>query len=441
MIIGRWLLSMPGAPSGCTNAAVIKASSSGTASRHLSPPRNSPCIPPFLWPGQSVIVLLQRVAGLNGERGGTGDRSCAARVLGRPQDRARRGCPPWSNDSTQGERTVIPEPREVPQLLPCDIQNVATPASNDLDTVAPLLIVGSISADDLTSPHGTGAHTLGGAGLYAALGAAAVAGGPITLAGAVGGDIAADAADCLRLRSVYPALGVVSGPGLRFIIRYDTDWQAHYTVDGAEAEVVITYPMVSAGCPLPAAVHLCPTGPPEVQLQLAAALRAEHGDELPLSATTFSARIRSDRPTVLAMWSLVDLLVCDVQELQLLTRCSDLREALHRATQVTGPRVTCVTDAARGAYLITNGIVTTIPAYPSATIDPTGAGESFAGALAAARLAGHGPVAASAVASAVASVTVEAFGVARLAQASHDEITRRATALAGATSTGGNHGG
>lgn len=256
---------------------------------------------------------------------------------------------------------MIPESHEVPQLLPCDIQNLATPAPNDLNKVAPLLIVGGISADDLTSPRGIGVHTSGGAGLYAALGAAAVAGRPITLTGAVGSDIAAEVADCLRQRSVCPALSVAADPGMRFVIRYDTDWQAHYTVDGAEAEAVITYPMVSAGCPLPTAVHLCPTGPPEVQLQLAAALRAEHGDELPLSATMFSARIRSDRPTVLALWPLVDLLVCDVQELQLLMRCSDLREALHRATLVAGPRVTCVTDAARGAFLINNGVVTTIP--------------------------------------------------------------------------------
>jgi sugar/nucleoside kinase (ribokinase family) len=333
---------------------------------------------------------------------------------------------------------AVPPSEPDPCIAPPQTANAVAPAPDDLGTVAPLLVVGSISADELTPPHGTGIHTLGGAGLYAALGAAAVAGRPVTLAGAVGSDIATDAVDCLRRRSVHPALSVVTGPGLRFAIRYDTDWQAHYTIDGAAAEAAITYPIVSAGCPLPAAVHLCPTGPPEVQLQLAAALRAEHGDGLPLSATTFSARIRSDRPTALALWSLVDLMVCDVHELRLLTRRGDLHEALHRATQITGRRVTCVTDAARGAYLITEGIVTAIPAYPSATIDPTGAGESFAGALAAAHLAGHGLVAASAIAAAVASLTVEAFGVARLAQAGHDEITRRATALAGATSSGGN---
>ncbi|GAA0546931.1 hypothetical protein GCM10010172_30820 [Paractinoplanes ferrugineus] len=302
-----------------------------------------------------------------------------------------------------------------------------------------MLVVGSVSSDDLTPPIGNSVHTIGGAGLYAALGAAAVCDRPVILAGAVGRDIAVAATDCLRQRSVHPVLEAVTGPGLRFAIRYDSAWRAHYTVDGAAAEAAITYPMVSSGCPHPAAVHLCPTGPPEIQLEMATALRAEHGEQLPVSATTFAARIRSDRPRVLALWSLVDVLICDVQDLLLLAQHHDLRKALEWAIQITGRRATCVTDAARGAYLISDGTVIKIPAYPSVTIDPTGAGESFAGALAAAQLAGHGLIAASAIAAAVASLTVESFGVARLAQADPAEIARRATALAGAASDGRGH--
>jgi hypothetical protein len=115
---------------------------------------------------------------------------------------------------------------------------------------------------------------MGGAGLYAALGAAAVADRPVILAGAIGSDIAVAATECLRQRSVHPVLNAVTAPGLRFAIRYDSAWRAHYTVDGAAAEAAITYPMVSSGCLHPAAVQLCPTGPPEIQLKLAAALRA-----------------------------------------------------------------------------------------------------------------------------------------------------------------------
>lgn len=312
--------------------------------------------------------------------------------------------------------------------------------SND-DGRAPLLIVGSVSADELTPPSGSAVHTLGGAGLYAALGAAAVSSPSVTLVGAVGCEIAGEAVECLRRCSVRPMVEVVDGPGLRFAIRYDPDWRAHYLVDGADAEAVIDYPMVATACPLPAAVHLCPTGPAEVQVQLAAALRAAHGAELSISATTFSARILSNRPAMLALWRCVDLMICDVVELQLLTQCGDVDQALELAVELTGPRATCVTDGARGAYVIADATITQIPAFPSVTLDPTGAGESFAGALAAARLGGHGLIAAAAIATAVASLTVEAFGVARLGQADAGEITRRATALAGAMDGVGGHRG
>ena len=324
------------------------------------------------------------------------------------------------------------------QLRPRHVRAART--HRELSPSASMLVVGSVSSDDLTPPIGHSVHTMGGAGLYAVLGAAAVVERPVILAGAIGSDIAVAAIECLRRRSVQPVLGAVIGPGLRFAIRYDSAWRAYYTVDGAAAEAAITYPMASSGCPHPAAVHLCPTGPPEIQLKLAAALRAEHGEQLPLSATTFAARIRSHRPTVIALWSLLDLLICNVQNLQLLTLRHNLHHALEWAIEVTGRRATCATDAARGAYLVTGGTFVKIHAYPSVTIDPTGAGESFAGALAAGNLAGHGLIAASAIAAAVASMTVGGFGVARLVQADPAEIARRAAALAGAASNGRGHG-
>jgi sugar/nucleoside kinase (ribokinase family) len=165
-------------------------------------------------------------------------------------------------------------------------------------------------------------------------------------------------------------------------------------------------------------------------------VRAQHGDGLWLSATTFAGRIRSHPDTVLALWNMIDVLICDVHEIRLLTGRCDLIEALHRAEQLTGSRVTCLTDTRRGGYLITEGTVTPVFAYPTGyptgTADPTGARESFSGAVAAARLGGHGLLAAATIATATACVTVEGFGVARPAQADPADNHRRAATLAGA---------
>lgn len=296
---------------------------------------------------------------------------------------------------------------------------------------AELLVVGSVSHDCLTLPTGRQAWTLGGAGLYAALGAAATATMPVRMVGVVGADHAHDAAALLASRTVQHTLSTADA-GLRFDITYDHQWRARYLVDGADAEAAIGPALLESVGLSPSAAHLCPTGPPQVQLGIAAALRAAHGDKLVLSATAFRNRIIEQHETVLSLCATVDVLVCDTVELTLLTRSANLQQALTRVARMAGPSAVCVTDAERGSYLITAGTIDRISAYPTTTVDPTGAGETFAGAMAAARLAGHDLVSACVIASAAASITVEGAGPTTIAAADPAEVARRAAVLTGA---------
>lgn len=302
-----------------------------------------------------------------------------------------------------------------------------------------LLIVGSVSTDHLSTAADSRVQTLGGAGLYAALGAAVVATAPVRLVGVVGRDIADSALDLLHRRVAGTAL-LVYEPGLRFDITYDHEWRARYVVDGAEAEMAIDDALVHGADPRPGAVHLCPTGPPVVQRRLAAGLRATYGQRVWLSATTFANRIRTHPADVRALWHQVDLLVCDVVEITLLTGQDDLVDAFAVVSEnLRLDAAVCVTDAHRGAYLVTAGAVTQIPAYSSRTVDPTGAGECFAGALAAARLGGHSLLQSATIAAAAASLVVEDFGVGRLADADPVEVHRRAAVLASTLLAGRAH--
>lgn len=73
-----------------------------------------------------------------------------------------------------------------------------------------------------------------------------------------------------------------------------------------------------------------------------------------------------------------------------------------------------------------------VPAYPTRAVDPTGAGDAFAGAFVA-TLASQGEQALALAArrgAAVASIAVEDFGPRALERASRAEIERRARALA-----------
>ena len=67
---------------------------------------------------------------------------------------------------------------------------------------------------------------------------------------------------------------------------------------------------------------------------------------------------------------------------------------------------------ARGAVVVTADGVTAIPAFKAKTVDTTGAGDCFVGALAARMSAGVPPIDAARYASAAASCSVERLGAA-----------------------------
>lgn len=101
-----------------------------------------------------------------------------------------------------------------------------------------------------------------------------------------------------------------------------------------------------------------------------------------------------------------------------------------------GPRAVVVKKGEHGALLMcANGEVFAIPAYPHATVvDPTGAGDSFAGGLLG-YLASLGRVDTQALrqavihGSAVASFTVESFGVDRLRDLTMADVLQRHSAF------------
>jgi ribokinase len=305
-------------------------------------------------------------------------------------------------------------------------------AGDTRDVARTLLVAGSVSADTIHTLQGL-ASTLGGAGLYAALGAAAAGLRPVRLIGVVGDLAASGASGALDAGGVRHALHHVAGDGLAFAIDYDETWRARYSLDGATAEQALTYDLIRAWWQPPAGVHLCPTGVPAAQLDIARRLRVEFGSTLHLSATTFGNRIRSHRAVILDLWQLTDVWVCDIEELHLLSEQTDRRSALRWAIAHCGSRLVCVTDAQRGGYLIGDDTTVSLPAYPAATVDPTGAGESFAGAFAAGRIAGLSPHDCALLAAAVGSLTVEAFGCDRLQSVDRREMDERVSALLNAT--------
>ncbi|MBO3802723.1 MAG: hypothetical protein JTT11_02420 [Candidatus Brockarchaeota archaeon] len=79
-----------------------------------------------------------------------------------------------------------------------------------------------------------------------------------------------------------------------------------------------------------------------------------------------------------------------------------------------GPEIVAVTDSVRGSYLLFEGSSEYVPAFPSKTVDPTGAGDVYTSALAIRYFETKDPVESGYFASAAASFVVEDWGPRRL---------------------------
>jgi sugar/nucleoside kinase (ribokinase family) len=295
-----------------------------------------------------------------------------------------------------------------------------------------LVVVGSVSVDRIRTVAGLDAVTVGGAGLYAALGGATSA-----AVGMVGISSDLPLVDRIEWPDRVDRAGLVRRPGgrVQFDITYDEQWRATYLVDGAEVESLIRYSDLPARYRAAAAFHLCPTGDAATQVRFARQLRERPGTASALlSATTFRGWIEASPADVHRLWRLCDVFVCNAEEACLLTESRTLADAVtavRRAMAVAShPTVTLVTDSLFGCEVVTADRHRHVAAVPAVVRDPTGAGESFAGAFAAALLRGADVSDAARFACAVGSRTVTGLGPKALLAAPPELYNGRSTVTA-----------
>ncbi|MFG1918140.1 carbohydrate kinase family protein [Micromonospora sp. NPDC048898] len=292
-----------------------------------------------------------------------------------------------------------------------------------------LVVVGGVSVDRISTPRRHGVQVLGGGGLYAALAAATR-----TTVGLVG--ISSDH-PLTAGRPWRPAVsdaGLITLPGrsLAFDISYDGDDRATYRTDHAGDEQYLLPGEMPPAYLGASGFHLCALGDPGVQLRYATALRGTPGARRArISAGTFLARIAADRSSVLRMLETCDVFVCSAPEAVALAAVTHVTDALTWFSQTLdgSRRAVVVTDAARGCHVLTHDAVHRIPTFPRPAVDPTGAGEAFAGALAACLVEGDELLSAAGYACAVASLAVEDFGPAALLHPDQQVLATRVAAL------------
>ncbi len=289
----------------------------------------------------------------------------------------------------------------------------------------PLVVVGSVALDSVETPEETREDILGGSAVYFSYAASYFT--PVRLVGVVGDDWPAEHTEFLQSRSIDTAgLQVVpGGKTFRWRGKYFDNMNRRETLD-VQLNVLGDFEPV-----LPEAYRRAPflflaNGSTTTQLK---ALEQCSPDTLSV-ADTMDLWINNEREQLDELLTKVDGLVLNDSEAKLLTGIPNLVEAGHKVREM-GPRFVVVKKGEHGAMFFSEHETYVLPAYPTAkVIDPTGAGDSFAGGMMG-YLAEKGNFepqtlkTAMAYGTLVASFTVEDFSLEGLKRTDRDELERR----------------
>lgn len=271
-----------------------------------------------------------------------------------------------------------------------------------------VLIVGSVAFDTIETRLGRKDEILGGSATFASVACSLQA--PVQVVAVVGDDFPEEHLELFRSRGIDTGgIERTAGRTFRWSGRYADDFSTRETLD-TQLNVFEKFDPRIPQDYQKAEIVFLGNIVPELQLKV---LEQIERPRL-IAADTMNFWISGKREALLEVLKRIDmLLINDEEALQLSGELSVLRAG--RAVQAMGPKKLVIKRGEHGALLMDGEDLFYCPSYPlEEVIDPTGAGDSFAGALLG-WLAHHGPEASlkrSVVwATAVASIGVQGFSV------------------------------
>ena len=287
-----------------------------------------------------------------------------------------------------------------------------------------VVVIGTVGIDDIATPQDQAVGVLGGSATYASLASRLFA--RSTLSSVVGTDFSSDHEALLRDRSInLSGLEHAEGKTFRWGGRYESNMNIRETTF-VDLNVLRDFdPTVPEHVTVGSFVFLGNTDP---AIQLKVLDQVE--DPRFVLADSMDFWIQSDWDRLATVVQRCTCVVLNDEEIRLFGRDSNIPRAAHNILSM-GPSSVVVKRGEYGAMLADQEGWFFAPGYPlGEVIDPTGAGDAFAGAFLGS-LAEAGTSDALALrravvyGSVVASFTVEAFGVSRLADLTRDEVNTR----------------
>jgi sugar/nucleoside kinase (ribokinase family) len=303
-----------------------------------------------------------------------------------------------------------------------------------------LVVVGSIAFDALKSPFGERERTLGGSAVHFSLAASYFT--DVRVVGPVGDDFGEAEYEVLHSHGVNTddVEHIEGGETFFWAGEYEWNVSVRHTLDTRLNVFGDFQPKLSEKSKAADTVFLA-----NIQPDLQREVREECTAARLVALDSMNFWIESTRDSLLRTISTVDMLLMNDEEVRQLTEQPTLLKGVRQLME-RGPRVVVVKQGEYGAALFSeedDGFFA-LPAYPLETVvDPTGAGDSFAGGLLGYLDSQGGATDAATLrramtyGSAVASYWVEEFGCERAARLTREEIDERYEAFRRMTSIEG----
>jgi sugar/nucleoside kinase (ribokinase family) len=298
-----------------------------------------------------------------------------------------------------------------------------------------LVVVGSIAFDAIKTPFGERERALGGSAVHFSLAASYF--GNVRLVGPVGDDFGEDEYDVLRRHGVNTddIEHVVGGKTFFWAGEYEWNLNIRHTLDTQLGVFGEFRPKLSDASKRAEILFLA-----NIQPDLQREVREQCTGAKLAGLDSMNFWIESVPESLLATIATVDLVLMNDDEVRMLTEEPTLLKGARQIMQL-GPRAVIAKQGEYGAALFTESGFFSLPAYPLETvIDPTGAGDSFAGGFFGYLDSQDGATddatlrRAMTYGSAVASFWVEEFGCERAERLTREDIDERYEAFRRMTS-------
>jgi len=295
-----------------------------------------------------------------------------------------------------------------------------------------LLVVGSLGLDDIETPFGKVESVLGGSASYFSIAAGMFT--DVNVVAVVGQDFPESHLDLLRSKGVN-LNGVQKAEGNTF------RWQGRYGYDLGDPKTLGTYlnvfetfdPKIPDEYKKSEYVFLANIDP-ELQLKV---LKQVIDPKL-VACDTMNFWIENKKDALLEVLKHVDILIINDSEARELGHDSFITKAARNIIDL-GPRILIIKRGEYGALKFSNKGIFWAPSYPlEEVLDPTGAGDSFAGGFMG-YISHENEITSTNLKKSVvygcvvASFTVEDFSVNRLAKLRDEELKKRHSAFMGLT--------